>query len=661
MKGLSFLILSCLIATTNVAQVADTIEWTVLLGGNKAGFSKKWKNPDGSFTEWFQFNDRGRGDSTVSSYRHDANGYLISIEAKGVDYFKKPIYEKYTLANGIARWENNSEKEEKKVDHKADYVPLKIPVGPSYRPYFRAAGNTIQHLPTGSSRLTVLKEHTLPDGKKVRLISTMGTGFTPSYAWLDENHEFFAYPGDWFAYMRKGHENLTDELYKIQKEYEERYFTDLAKKLTVKAGQGLAIVNAILFDPGSGTKTPHTTILVSGGRIQEVSASKVKIPSGYKVLDAQNKFVMPGLWDMHVHYGDATTGLLNLACGVTNVRDMGNGETLLQKKKEIDEGIALGPRIQVMSGFIDGAGPYAGPTGEKINSVDEGKAAIKKYADLGYQQIKLYSSIKPEWVKALTDEARKYNLRVSGHIPAHMTAEEAVLAGYDEIQHTNMLFLNFYGKNLDTRTPVRFTAVAEKAASFNFNSDEFAAFIKLLKERKTTIDPTVTIFEGMFTGREGKTDPSFESIAHRFPLTFQRNLKSNSGLAVPQGFEETYRNSYMSVLKMTRALYDHGVTIVPGTDGFPGFTLHRELENYAKAGIPNKEILKMATVTSAEVCRKSDLFGAVAKGKTADLIIIDGDPTQNMEDIRKVETIIKGEDIYQAKELLTAMSIKHYK
>jgi hypothetical protein len=662
MKLSSLLILlTCLLATTVLAQPRDTTEWTVLLGGNKAGFAKKWKNADGSFTEWFQFNDRGRGDSTVSNYRYDSDGYLTFIDAKGVDYFKKPVFEKFKFENGIAKWGNNSEKGEKVLEQKADYVPLKITSGPSFQPYFRTPSNTIQHLPTGSSKLSILKEHVLADGKKIRLISAIGIGFTPNYSWIDADNELFAYPGDWFAYIKKGQEDLNSELFKIQSEYEERYFKDLAKVLTEKYGAGLAIVNATLFDPITGVKRSDATILIVDGKINEVTTKKVKIPNGYKIIDAKNKFVMPGLWDMHVHYGDPTSGLLYLACGVTNVRDMGNGTTLLDKKKEIDNGIALGPHIQVMSGFIDGAGQYAGPIGEKINSIDEGKLAIKKYADLGYQQIKLYSSIKPEWVKELADEAKKYKLRVSGHIPAHMTAEEAVLAGYDEIQHANMLFLNFYGKEIDTRTPLRFTTVAQKAAAFDFESAEFRAFIKLLKDRKITIDPTVTIFEGMFTGQEGKTDPSFESTAYRFPLNFQRSLKSNSGLGVSPGQEETYKNSFGSILKMVKALYDNGVTIVPGTDAFAGFTLHSELENYVKAGIPNIEVLKIATITSAAVAKKSDQFGSIEKNKVADILIIDGDPTKNMEDIRKVETVIKGNDIYQTKDILEKISIKYFK
>jgi imidazolonepropionase-like amidohydrolase len=664
MKPVSTFALVLVLITASIegrTQQTDTLEWTVLLGGNKAGFLKKWKNPDGSFTEWSQYNDRGRGDSTVSNYRYDSQGYLESIDAKGVDYMKKPVYEKFKIADGQAFWENNSEKEGKKLEQKAEYVTLSIATGTSYKNYFNSADKTIQLLPSGSSKLTVIKEHTAKDGKKIRLASTVGARLTPSYFWIDENDEFFSYAGDWFAYARKGYEYLNEELLSIQNVYKDRYFEEIAQRIPQAIKTGLAITDANLFDPKTGDVRPHTTVLIENGRIKVVNDGKLKVPKGYQSIDAKGRFVMPGLWDMHVHYGDASQGLLHLACGVTNVRDMGNSLDLLDRKKQIDGGKILGPRIQVMSGFIDGAGKYAGPIGEKVNSIEEGKVAVKKYADLGYQQIKLYSSLNPEWVKPLAEEAKKYNLRVSGHIPAHMLATEAIEAGYHEIHHMNMLFLHFYGKELDTRTPARFTTVAQKAAFFDFENDEFKILVQKLKQWNITVDPTVTVFEDMFIGEAGKTSPSFESTAHRLPLEYQRSLKTGSSLQIPNGLEETYKNSFGNMLKMVKVLHDNGITLVSGTDGFAGFTLHRELENYVRAGIPNKEVLKIATITSASVAGKANLYGSVEKGKAADLIIIDGDPTKNIGDIRKVEVIIKDKDIYQSKELLSSISIKYFK
>ena len=662
MKKLSILIFALLIISMEgKSQSIDTLEWTMLIGGNKAGFLKKWKNTDGSFTEWSQYNDRGRGDSTVTNYRYDKDGYLEFVDAIGVDYYKKPVFEKFKIENGVAYWENNSEKGQKELDQKADYVPLNISVGTSFKNYFQSVEKIIQLLPTGSSKLNVLKEYKLISGKKVRLVSTVGAGLKPNYFWIDEDEEFFAFPGNWFAYFRKDFEYLNKELLKIQNEYEDKYFEEIAKNLTIPIDIGLVISNATIFNSKTGDVHPNGNILIENGKIKDVIFGKFKTPKGYQIIDGTGKFVMPGLWDMHVHFVDPSDGLLHLSCGITNVRDMGNSVDLIEKKNKIDNGIILGPRIQIMSGFIDGAGEFAGPIGEKINTIEEGKLAVKKYADLGYQQIKLYSSIKPEWVAPISKEAKKYNMRVCGHIPAHMLASEAIESGYDEINHVNMLFLNFYGKELDTRTPVRFTAVAKNAASFEFESEEFSSFVRKLKTLNIAIDPTVSIFEDMFTGEAGKPTPSFKDIIHRLPLNKQRSFKSgSSALEIPKGLEETYKNSFTNILKMVKILYENGITIVPGTDDFAGFTLHRELENYVRAGIPNKEVLKMATLISATVAGKSTEYGNIEKGKIADIIIVNGNPIENIEDIRKIEVIIKDNNVYKSKEILKSLSIKYF-
>ena len=514
-----FLLIFIIFSSQTKSQSIDTLQFSMMLSGNKAGFLKQWKNPDGSFTEWFQYNDRGRGDSTVTNYRYNDKNYIVSIDAVGVDYYKKPIFEKFYKENDTAFWENSSEKGQKKFVQNASYIPLNISAGTSFKNYFVEADSTIQLLPSGKSKLSVLSTYKLKSGKEIRLISTRGAGLTPSYAWIDENAIFFASPGNWFSMFRTGYEFLNEELLKIQEEFSNNYFKDAAKKVTSPITDGLLIKNANLYNAKTGKVNSNTSILIENGRIMDVVVGQYKSPEGYRTIDAKGKFVMPGLWDMHVHYTSPAQGVLHLACGVTNVRDMGNTIELLDTKQKIDDGIVLGPRIQIISGFIDGAGEFAGPIGEKISSIEEGTVAIKKYADLGYQQIKLYSSIKPEWVAPLTEIARKYNLRVSGHIPSFMLASEAIEAGYDEIQHMNMLFLNFLGKDIDTRTPARFSAVAQNAASFDFEKNEFKDFIKQLKSQEITIEPTVSIFEGNVHWQGWKARPFL--CKHHPPFAFK--------------------------------------------------------------------------------------------------------------------------------------------
>jgi len=648
-------------STTTFSQSNDTTTWSILMGGiRKTGFVKRWKNPDGSFTEWRQFNDRGRGDSTIVTYSLDQRGFIVALNGGGVDYYKKPVSEKFKIVDGFARWENLDERKEKKIDNEAAFQPSDIRLYRNFNHYFNSPNQKINVIPSGESSLIVLTEHKLLDGKRVRLAAVNEGGYDPNYVWIDDNNDFFAYPGDYHAYIAKGYESQNFDLLKIQLQWTDIRYEALCKKLS-EIPAGVVIRNASLFDSKNGTVKPNTTIVVENGIVREVTNKKnVRIPRNYKIIDAQGKFVMPGLWDNHIHYQDHSYGIMLVGCGITNARDMASGFVTLERKKAIDDGRAIGPRI-LLSGIIEGLSPFTAPS-KAIASEDEGKKFIAEYAALGYGQIKLYSSLKPEWVKPLAAEAKRFNLRVSGHIPAHMLAEEAVRDGFDEITHINMLFLNFYGKELDTRTPARFVTVAQKAAFFEFEDPTWKTFLSLLKEHNTVIDPTVTNLESKLTGKAGEFSPTVASIANRLPESTQQSYRSGPTLQIPNGLEETYATSFINILKMIKQLHDNGITIIPGTDTYPtGFMLHRELENYVRAGIPNNEVLKMATWTSAQVNRKSDQYGTIEPNRPADIIIIDGDPLKNIQDLHNVEIVIKDKAVYQTKDLLEAVSIKSYK
>jgi hypothetical protein len=360
---------------------------------------------------------------------------------------------------------------------------------------------------------------------------------------------------------------------------------------------------------------------------------------------------------MHVH-SDDNDGLHHVAGGVTTVRDMANDtDELIQRKKRFDEGSLIGPHI-VMAGFMDGPGPFAGPTKVLVATEAEARSAVKRYAELGYVQIKIYSSIKPELVPAIIDEAHKHGLKVSGHVPAYMTAEQLVKLGADELQHVNFLFLNFWGDSIkDTRTPLRFTAVAERAAGLDLRSERVRAFVALLKARGVVIDPTVGAFETMFAARQGTVFPGYESVAPRVPPVVRRGVLAG-GLPVPEGKDSVYRAAVPAMLRMVKALYDAGVPIVAGTDAPPGFGLHRELELYSAAGIPNAEVLRIATIGAARVLGMDKETGSIKVGKVADLIVVDGDPLENMSDIRRVELTMKDGVIHEVARLYKALGVK---
>jgi imidazolonepropionase-like amidohydrolase len=249
--------------------------------------------------------------------------------------------------------------------------------------------------------------------------------------------------------------------------------------------------------------------------------------------------------------------------------------------------------------------------------------------------------VKPELVPFLVDEAGKRGLRVGGHIPAGMTAELAVRAGYDEIQHMNMLFLNFmFDRVPDTRTPARLTAVAEHAAELDFADARTKDFIALLADRRITVDPTLQLFENLILDRAGQMATAYRPIAERLPPVVRRGLLEG-GLPVKDGQERRYQESFGAMLHMLTALHEAGVPILAGTDSLGGFALIRELELYVKAGIPPAEVLRMATLTAARAAGQGERLGSVEPGKLADFILVDGDPSADPGALRNLRLVVK--------------------
>jgi hypothetical protein len=239
-----------------------------------------------------------------------------------------------------------------------------------------------------------------------------------------------------------------------------------------------------------------------------------------------------------------------------------------------------------------------------------------------------------------------------------MSAEQAVRAGYDEIQHENFLFLNFWVDSVpDTRTPVRFTAVAERAAALDLGSPRVRSFIDLLRTHHTVVDPTINVFENLLVARKGVVDRGYAPVADRIPPVVRRALLAG-GLPVPDGKDQRYRESFQAMLRFLKQLHDAGIPIVAGTDAFAGFALERELELYVAAGIPAPQVLRLATLGAARVMKRDDEVGTVAPGKLADVIVVDGDPARRISDIRRVSLVMKGGTLYDPARLYEAVGVR---
>lgn len=644
------------------ANGQQTLRYTILANGNRAGSEVDVFKPGGRIDSTFEFNDRGRGPKTAAQYIVGADGLPLRTDVTGIDYYKAPVDEHFAFENGVAHWKSTSE------DGRGPIAGFYVSNnGPAAETAFlvaaliKANGSPLRLLPAGEARLERLADITLEDhGQKLHVtdFAITGLSFEPQSVWLDDDQHLFGSPGKWFAILREGWERKNDQLYALDLAAEDARNARLARELAQHPDHAVAVEHVRLFDSERATVLEDQTVVIEGERITLVGpSSTIRVPRDSQRIDGTGKTLLPGLFDMHVHLS-AVDGLLHIASGVTSVRDMGNDiEALKHVQTQWDSGAAIGPRVW-KAGFIDGRGPFQAPTGLYADTAEEAQADVNRYADLGYIQIKIYSSLKPELVPGIVKTAHARGLRVSGHIPNGMIATQFVEDGADEIQHINFIFLNFLASKVkDTRTPERFTVVAANAAKLDLNSQEVNDFIALLLNHHTTVDVTLGAFEGDFTARPGKVSPSFASVINRLPTQIQRSAYTG-GLPVTEQNDQLYKDSYDAMLRMTKRMYDAGIPIPAGTDSMAGIMLHRELELEVRAGISPAKALQIATFNAARLLKQENELGSIAPGKQADVLLVEGNPVEHISDIRRCRLVIKRGVLYRSDDLYNAVGIK---
>jgi imidazolonepropionase-like amidohydrolase len=645
-----------------LSMVAGAREDQILMLGNPAG-AQTVTEQSGATRAEYSYNDRGRGDHIIATWRLDAAGVPIDYRGSGNDYMKAAVTESFRLADGKASWRNRAEQGEKAVNGEAFYVPANAPpemLGVLARALLKAPAHRVALLPAGEATLEAvgpLPGDAASGTHALTQYQISGLDLSPTRIWLDGEGATAAIVSSWFSVLSPAARELLPQLLAAQDQANDAWSAGLATAQTVVPSREVVVRQARLFDPRDLTVSAGMSVLIRGARIVQVAPdAELVAPAGAQMIEAHGRFLMPGLWDNHQHFGD-NTGALDIANGVTSARDMGNDtDAFLKRVARFDTGSELGPRVW-KAGIIDGTGPFAGPTKMRISSAAEAIQDVDWYADHGYGQIKIYSSVPPPIVPAIAAEAHARGLRVSGHVPAFMSAQQFVADGADEIQHLNFIVLDFlFDRVKETRNMNRFTAVAAHAREFTPEKPQVQEFIAYLARHHTVLDPTMNVFEALFCGDPAAVTPGLEQIAPRLPPQVRRTLLSGA-LPVPQGEEDAYREALPAMLRLLKALHDAGVTIIPGTDSLAGYSLHHELELYARAGIPPAEVLRLATLTSAQVIGADGERGVIAPGRLADLILVDGDPSTQIADIDKVTLVMKGGRIYDPAHIEQALGI----
>jgi hypothetical protein len=666
-SGVKLCMLLVAACAASAVQAATEYRYTMLFSGHVGGEHITRIADDGSIATDFSYRENGRGPDYKEKLALAGDGTLRRFAITGKSTFGSLVDERFERKADRAEWAGKVDHGSVKISGTALYVPIESTIevtGIMVRALIREPTSKLPGIPGGELSIVKLMNTDVKNGNETRalaLYALRGADLEPNYVWMTADGErAFAmiFPG--FAQLiLKGWEAQAAGLEKLQLEAQGAYQRDIAKRDRHELAQPILVKNARVFDSEHAVLGPEQDVYVNHGRIGAVYPAGSPSQTPGTVIDAKGRTLLPGLIDMHAHVSPSDY-LLNLAAGVTTVRDMGNDNaTLAEAIARLDRHESIGPHV-VPAGFIEGKSPFNSNGGILVESLDAAKNAVDFYAQRGYPQVKIYNSFKPEWVKDTAAYAHERGLRVSGHIPAFMKAEDAVKDGYDEIQHINQVLLNFYVKpDTDTRSLQRFTLIAENANSLDLDARPFQDLIKLFVAHKTVLDPTLTAFEAQFTQMPGELNPSLAAIADHLPITLHRGLyKSQS--EITKEMAPRWRASYAKMLEAVARFHRAGIQIVSGTDDVAGFAFQRELELYVKAGIPANEVLRIATWNGATYARVLFDRGSIERGKRADLILVDGDPTQDISAIRKVALVLQDGDAYYPAELYGELGVKPF-
>ena len=658
-------------ASTSFADTQTTKYLIFVENGKLAGEQLVQKDDTGLTKVKFIFKDNGRGPELTEEFRLAADGTMSEYTVKGNSTYGAVVNETYQRKAQQALWNSTSEKGTSAVNGIAQYVPLNGSFAfnsIAISVLSTLPNNALPLLPSGTLAQRKIGQievsSKIENGKKqtVQLLAQTGIGLSPFFVWATtgEKPRLFAIvvPGS-MKVIEEGWEANGDALATFQKSAESQVLTDWAKQLQHPL-TGLTVVrNARIFDSEKAVLTAPSDVYVLRGRITAILPAGSPIRGAQSELDAAGRVLLPGLFDMHGHVGRWEGGL-HLAAGVTSLRDMGNDNQQLQLiVDETAQGQLLGPQI-IPTGFLEGESPFSANNGFVIKDIAGAKNAIDWYAQHGYPQLKIYNSFPKEILKETVAYAHSRGMRVSGHVPVGLRAFEALDAGYDEIQHINQVMLNFLATpKTDTRTLDRFILPADKVASLDFEAKPVKDFIARLKAKQITIDPTLSTFS-FLKQRDGDMNEPFVAIAKHMPPDIKRSFSVGAMKIDDDATLQRYEKSYAKMVEFVGRLYKAGVPIVAGTDELAGFTLQSELAFLVKAGLTPSQALQVATRNGAIYTRTQHERGSITVGKLADLVLVDGDPTKNIADIRKVAAVITRGYLLYPQEIHRTLGIEPF-
>jgi imidazolonepropionase-like amidohydrolase len=455
-----------------------------------------------------------------------------------------------------------------------------------------------------------------------------------------------------------------------------------AQSPSIPSTKPLILTNVTVIDVTGSPPKPDMSVVIRNHRIAAIGrTSSVVPPKDSEIVDATGKFLIPGLWDMHVHTGRKDIFFpLYIANGVTSVRDMGgdiedpSGELsslsgryvqLSLWRAAIEEGSLLGPRLVIAGFLIDG---FKWPGNIAATNAEEGRQAVDVLKKTGVDFVKVKSFLSKDTFLAIAAEARRQHMVLAGHVPDTVRVAEASNAGQKSIEHLTGIavgcsaierqLIDEKAQAFAARDRARYASIEPRAAA-TFDPTIATALFSRFVTNGTWQVPTLVELRRNALGDDstnpGQNSPEDEPLWAYLPEPLRDWWSKNRSAATPSGGQELFA----SELSLTEKMHKSGVLFLAGTDTpnpsiLPGFALHDELKLLVSAGFSPMEALQTATLNPARYLGKEKDLGTIETGKLADLVLLDANPLDDISNTRKIRAVIV-DGRYLNRETLDAM------
>lgn len=408
---------------------------------------------------------------------------------------------------------------------------------------------------------------------------------------------------------------------------------------TEPPGSSLLLRDVTLIDGTGASPREHVSVLVRSGVIEEIGGS-LAVP-GALVVEGRGRFLIPGLWDVHVHvsFGEETDLGVLVANGVTSVRDMGGDLDLLDRwRARIEAGELVGPRIFRAGPTVDGPKPGL-PHRLEITNAEEARAAVARLRGLGVDFIKIHNAVPREAFFALAAEAGIQGIPFAGHVPMTVEPAEAAEAGQRSVEHIATLIEGTYSARFANETAA-FEAMPQ------WVQDEVPNLARTFAQNGTWFVPTIVAYD--LRARRGeladRPDPRLRFASPRLRAYWDQAVPLNKRDRDPEGVARRKRFVQLG-WEMTRRMHEAGVPIavatdLAGRDVLPGFAVHDEIGHLVASGMTPMEALRAGTSEAARLLNASGTVGTIAPGKAADLVLLDGDPLADVKNVGKISAVV---------------------